>query len=92
MLLIPLNELPWPVHISVGTSDSVASPFVQKSRTFLEVELQYSPLDGTTLPHVETPSSNPMQMPNRTEEAGNKDIVIFNRVPKTGSEMFEKFG
>jgi len=77
---------------SVGTSDSVASPFVQKSRTYLEVELQYSSLDGTTLPHVETPSSNPMQVPNRTEEAGNKDIVIFNRVPKTGSEMFEKFG
>ena len=91
-MLIPLNEIPWPVHISVGTSDSVASPFVQKSRTFLEVELQYSPLEGTTLPHVETPSSNPMQVPNRTEEAGNKDIVIFNRVPKTGSEMFEKFG
>ena len=32
------------------------------------------------------------QVPNRTEEAGNKDIVIFTRVPKTGSEMFEKFG
>ena len=31
-------------------------------------------------------------LPNRTEDAGNKDIVIFNRVPKTGSEMFQTFG
>ena len=28
---------------------------------------------------------------NRTSEAGNQNIVFFNRVPKTGSEMFEHF-
>ena len=28
---------------------------------------------------------------NRTAEAGNQNVVFFNRVPKTGSEMFEHF-
>ena len=27
----------------------------------------------------------------RTEEAENQDVVFFNRVPKTGSEMFQEF-
>ena len=30
-------------------------------------------------------------MKNRTAEARNDNIVIFNRVPKTGSEMFQAF-
>lgn len=29
---------------------------------------------------------------NRTAEAGNDKLVIFNRVPKTGSEMLQSFG
>ncbi len=29
---------------------------------------------------------------NRTDEAGNQDVVFFNRVPKTGSEMLQHFG
>lgn len=29
---------------------------------------------------------------NRTAEAANQNVVVFNRVPKTGSEMFEHFG
>lgn len=32
------------------------------------------------------------QLKNRTSEAGNDSIVIFNRVPKTGSEMLQSFG
>merc|ERR1712213_59208 len=28
---------------------------------------------------------------NRTAEAGNQNVVFFNRVPKPGSEMFEHF-
>lgn len=28
---------------------------------------------------------------NRTAEAENQDVVFFNRVPKTGSEMFQEF-
>ena len=56
-----LNSVESPVYINVGKSKSVASPLVQKSRTFLEVELQYSPL-ATTLPHVEAPTSKPTRM------------------------------
>ena len=28
---------------------------------------------------------------NRTAEADNQNVVFFNRVPKTGSEMFQEF-
>ncbi len=52
-----------------------------KSRNFLQ------DLDSTE--KTEIP---PETFFNRTSEAINQDVVIFNRVPKTGSEMFQTFG
>lgn len=36
--------------------------------------------------------NNKIENTNRTAEAGNQNMVVFNRVPKTGSEMFQSFG
>ena len=51
-----------------------------KSRSFLEV------------PNPPVTTTEKIRLKNQTEEAENQDLVIFNRVPKTGSEMFQSFG
>jgi len=43
------------------------------------------------LDEAELVSASTDDVVNRTETAQNQDIVIFNRVPKTGSEMFQEF-
>ena len=48
------------------------------SKTHIDV------INHTTMTH--------MDVINRTSQAENTNIVLFNRIPKTGSEMFEHFG
>ena len=60
------------------TFNANEEPKEYRSRSFLQAPTQ------------ETTES--VHFKNRTQEAENQNLVIFNRVPKTGSEMFQSFG
>ena len=47
---------------------------------------------STTDTIEKTTSKTHIDVINRTSQAENTNIVLFNRIPKTGSEMFEHFG
>ena len=60
------------------TFNADEEPKEYRSRSFLQVPIQ------------ETTES--VKFKNLTGDAANQNLVIFNRVPKTGSEMFQSFG
>lgn len=68
-------------------------PMGIKSRIFEEeADSEVVPMQVLRRPSPTSTMVSNTRLPNRTAEAGNQNIVVFNRVPKTGSEMFEHFG
>ena len=60
---------------------------------FLDREKR-SPIELDNDIETESNDNEPTEFafPNRTAEAENQDVVIFHRVPKTGSELMQELG
>ena len=60
---------------------------------FLDREKR-SPIESDNDIETESNDNDPTEFsfPNRTAEAENQDVVIFHRVPKTGSELMQELG